>query len=371
MATAPSNPERRDAILGTTAVALAAALWAVSAVIAKSLFEDGVGAIPLSQARAFIAFAGFGVIYAVRRPPRTPSSRGPGNRGVGSAVVKGAELPAATAGGGAAGGGAAGGVHEVAAPDSGRSSVDGDDQPENPDDTAGRLWPQLIGIGVAIALVNAAYYIAIDRLQVAVAIVIQYTAPALVVIWVAVTVRSMPRPRTVVAVVAATLGVALAADLIEADLGLIDAGGLLAAAASAVFFAGYTLLSERVSRSIGPLRTMLWAFGAASFFWLCFQIPRGFPTDLIAEENLLRVVAVGVTGTLLPFLLYVWGIHRVAAEKAVIAATLEPPLAALAAWIWLGQTLSPLQLIGGALVLGAIAILQIQTPPPDGVPPPG
>jgi drug/metabolite transporter (DMT)-like permease len=47
----------------------------------------------------------------------------------------------------------------------------------------------------------------------------------------------------------------------------------------------------------------------------------------------------------------------VAAERASIAATLEPVLAATVAWVWLGQALGPAQIVGGALVLGAVLSL--------------
>lgn len=301
-----ANPGRHATLIGTASIALAAALWAGAAVVAKSLFEDGVEAIELSQARAYTAFTGLLLIHAARRA-------------------------------------------------SGRS-----------EETAGSVRPiaiQLFAIGVAIALVNAAYYIAIDRLEVAVAIVIQYTAPALVVVWVAVKSRRVPPAKTIVAVVAATIGVALAAEATNADFGLLNTGGLLAAGASAIMFSTYTLLSESVSQAIGAMRTMLWAFGAASVFWVCFQIPQGWPEALTDSDNIFRVLVVGVVGTLMPFLLYVWGIRRISAEKAVIAATLEPPLAALAAWIWLDESLSPTQLAGGALVLTAIAVLQTKARP--------
>lgn len=306
MASPSARPSPAGALIGTAAIALAAALWAASAVVAKSLFQDGMPAIQLSEARSFIAFTGFALIHAARRA-RQAGQSGP-----------------------------------------------------EPEVSARRVWRQLVAIGVAIALVNAAYYIAIDRLQVAVAIVIQYTAPAMVVTWVAITLRRVPSMKTIIAVVAATIGVALAAELTEADLGGLDPRGLLAASGSALFFAAYSLISEKVSASLGPLRTMLWAFGAASAFWICYQAPQGWPRQLTAPDNIARVLVVGVVGTLLPFLLYVWGIHRVSAEKAVIAATLEPPLAALAAWIWLDQSLSAIQLAGGALVLIAIATLQSQ-----------
>ena len=66
----------------------------------------------------------------------------------------------------------------------------------------------------------------------------------------------------------------------------------------------------------------------------------------------------GVVGTLLPFLLYIWAVARVRAERAAIAATLEPVLAAALAWVWLGEELSALQVVGGGLVLGAVLMLQ-------------
>ncbi len=65
----------------------------------------------------------------------------------------------------------------------------------------------------------------------------------------------------------------------------------------------------------------------------------------------------GLGGTLLPFLLYVWGVQRLRSERAVIAATLEPLFAALVAWMLLDQVLSPMQTMGGVLILGAVVWL--------------
>jgi DME family drug/metabolite transporter len=68
---------------------------------------------------------------------------------------------------------------------------------------------------------------------------------------------------------------------------------------------------------------------------------------------------VGIGGTLAPFLLFLWGVQRVRAERAAIGATIEPVVAAAVAWIWLGQSLSVLQLLGGALVIVAVSSLQL------------
>ncbi|MPZ71490.1 MAG: EamA family transporter, partial [Actinobacteria bacterium] len=68
----------------------------------------------------------------------------------------------------------------------------------------------------------------------------------------------------------------------------------------------------------------------------------------------------GLAGTLVPFLLYVWAIGHVVPERAAIAATLEPALAGLVAFIWLDEALSAMQVAGGVLVLVAVVTLQVR-----------
>ena len=134
---------------------------------------------------------------------------------------------------------------------------------------------------------------------------------------------------------------------------------MLAGLAAAVFFASYTLVSERAGRSYGIIGALFRGFVAASVFWIVFQSFRGWPSALFTPEHLPLVLFVGLGGTLAPFLLYLWGVKRVKAERATIAATLEPVLVALFAWIWLGQALSVLQMIGGVMIIAAVVSLQV------------
>ncbi len=217
----------------------------------------------------------------------------------------------------------------------------------------------IIALGLSIAAVNATYYMAIDRLAVAVAIVLQYTAPALVVGWVAFKTRTPPERRIVAAVVVATAGVILASELLTGELGRLDMVGILMGLASAVLFATYTLLSERAGEIYGPLGALVRAFSVAALGWIAFQLPQGIPSSLLEPEHVAGVLFVGIIGTLLPFLLFLWGVTKVEAERAAITATLEPVLAALVAWIWLGQHLSVMQLTGGVLAIGAVVSLQL------------
>jgi drug/metabolite transporter (DMT)-like permease len=225
-----------------------------------------------------------------------------------------------------------------------------------------------IALGLCIALVNAAYYIAIERLAVAVAIVMQYLAPALVVLFTAITTRRRPPKEIIASVTVAFAGVVLVSELLGAEIGTLDAPGLVAGLAAAVFFASYTLLSERAGQSYGVVGALFRGFVAASVFWIVFQSFRGWPSALFTPEHLPLVLFVGLGGTLAPFLLYLWGVKRVKAERATIAATLEPVLVALFAWIWLGQALSLLQVIGGLMIIAAVVSLQVsrqEAPTPE------
>jgi drug/metabolite transporter, DME family len=286
--------------LGLLAVVGAAACWGVAAAVAKDLFEAGVEPIELAQARSYVAAVGFSLLPGAW-------SGGRGGRGADRATL----LP-------------------------------------------------MIGLGLSIPAVNAVYYLAIQRLAVAVALVLQYSAPVLVVAWTAVSTRKLPRPLLVGTLVAAVVGVVFVSELPSGDIGSLDGIGLLLGLSAAVFFSAYTLLNESAGARFGPIPAMARAFAVAATFWLVYQMPRGFPHDLVDPDNVLRVLFIGVGGTLVPFLLFIWGVSKVKSEKAAITATVEPPLAGVIAWVWLGETLSLMQVAGGALILAAVAALQLE-----------
>lgn len=291
-ATGASHPT-----LALMAVAAAALLWAVAAVVARSLFDDGVEPLELVEARAILSALGLALIPSVWRGPR-------------------------------------GGLR------------------------------QALVLGLAIALVNAAYYLAIERLAVAVAIVLQYTGPAFLVGWTALVEKRRPGPDVIASLVLAFAGVVLCSEVLSGNLGELDVIGIGFGIAAAVLFATYTLQSEKAERTFGAVGALARAFTVASVFWIVVQIPQGWPSALFESDHLPRVLFVGLAGTLTPFLLYIWAIGHLRSERAVIAATLEPLFAGLVAWAWLDQVLEPLQIVGAALILVAVTTLQVRSRDP-------
>jgi drug/metabolite transporter, DME family len=221
-----------------------------------------------------------------------------------------------------------------------------------------RLRPRLVLLhGTSLALVTVSYYIALDHLAVAVAIVFQYTGPAMVVAWTATRVRRLPAPRILLCLVMAVAGAALISEIASGRLGSLGLVGVAAGLASAVLFASLSILSEASADVFGPLGAVLRAWGVAVGLWALYGFSVRWPERALDPELLPQVLFVSIFGTLASFFLYVWGIERVRAERASIALTLEPVVAAAVAWVWLAQSLSPVQVTGGLLVITAVLAL--------------
>lgn len=216
----------------------------------------------------------------------------------------------------------------------------------------------MLGFATSIALVSVMFFLAIARLGVAVGTVLHYLAPLLVVVWGVATTRRRPSNFVLCTSALSVVGVLLVSGVLSRGVGDVDLRGILFGLLSATCFAAYTIFAERMIAAYGPVHALLRGFGLASVAWVLVQAGRGWPADLFAPANLGWVLFVGLVGTWLPFLLYVWGIQRVRAERAAIAATLEPVVSGSVAWIVLGEALTPVQALGGALILVAVMLLQ-------------
>jgi drug/metabolite transporter (DMT)-like permease len=215
-----------------------------------------------------------------------------------------------------------------------------------------------LGIG-GIALVHASYFLAISRMDIGVALVIQYLAPALLLVWAWLVHRRRAARAEWAAVALALAGCAL---VVDAPSGFhdIDPIGVLAALAGAVTLGVYLLTSEAAGRRYDAFTTLTWGFGFATVFWLAVAPAWTFPWGLLdTPSNLALALGVAVIGTLVPFLLLVTALRHLPAPRVAIVAMLEPVLGAVFAWLLHGQALDATQLTGGVLVLAAIGWVQL------------
>jgi drug/metabolite transporter (DMT)-like permease len=228
----------------------------------------------------------------------------------------------------------------------------------------------VVVFGCSIAGANVSYYASLSRLPVAIAITVQYTAPGLVVLWAAVAEGRRPGGRVLASLAAAVVGVALLSELpsaIRSGHLRVDAAGLVLSVVAAFAFATYMVTGEHVARAIGSQRSVLRGFCVAAVLWIVVQAARGRPSTLLDARFWPGIAFLVVATTIAPFLLFVWGLERVRASDAGIVSTLEPLTAALLAFVWLGQSLSAVQIVGGLLVVVAIGVVQVERPVRDEV----
>jgi inner membrane transporter RhtA len=224
--------------------------------------------------------------------------------------------------------------------------------------------PLLLLFGLALAVVTYSYFLAVQYLPVAVAVMIQYTGPTLIALYTALSLHRLPPPRIWLALALTLVGIALLAGLADLLGGSSARGvtlvGILIAAASAFIMAFYILVGERLGKRLHPQTSIFYGFTLAALLWLIAQPPWRFQAAALAPGALPLVLAVGVIGTLIPFGLFLAAINRLDATRAAILATLEPVTATLLSWLWLGQSLDAWQALGGLLVLVGVTVVQLK-----------
>lgn len=221
-----------------------------------------------------------------------------------------------------------------------------------------RQWGWLVAFGITLALVTFTYFVAISRLPIAVALVIQFTAPAWIAIGEAMIWRRAPSRYVLTALVLTFGGVALLTGIWHLSLNGLDPLGLLYAVFGLITYAAYLLLGRRLGRDIPSLTTTTYGAMVAAIFWLCIQPLWTVPPNTWTPHHLLLITLVGILGMAIPFSLVIGALRIVDATRAGIVSTFELVAGGVIAYFWLGQQLDVLQIVGGVLVLVGIVILQ-------------
>lgn len=220
--------------------------------------------------------------------------------------------------------------------------------------------PRLAFLGVfGLAAVQSTYFAAIARLDIGVALTIQYLAPGLILVYLRVVHGRQFPAQLWGAVALAVTGAFLVVKAYDAD-GL-DGLGLLAAAGAMIAFAVNLTASERAGERLDPRTTLVWGFGFCSLLFLILLPPWSFPWDFFADaEHLLLALGVGVLGTLVPFVMVVSALRHVPAAITGVIMTFEPVIASLVAWPVHDQVLAGPQIGGIVIVVAAVAWVQAQ-----------
>src|SRR5580765_4859254 len=293
--------------LGYTMVAIAATLFAVNGTVSKVILGSGISSGQLTALRCAGALIGLALIAAATRPR--------------SLLIRTGELPL------------------------------------------------LIALGISLAVVQWAYFFAIHRLDIGIALLIQYIAPLLVAFWARFVFHEPVRQRIWVALALSLAGLTL---IVEFWLsGRLSGPGIAACLVAAISYAAYVLVAERGVRHRDPISLSAWGFFFATIFWSLLAPWWNFPGQRVDDHvSLLGNLAPTTTplwvlllwmvvlGGIVPFALIVSALRHISATRAAITAMLEPVVAIVVAWAWLGESLAPVQLSGAVLTLIGIGLAQ-------------
>ena len=215
---------------------------------------------------------------------------------------------------------------------------------------------------LGVAASNYLYYVAIQRTSVAIAIIVQYTAPVWVLLYVVARGQQKLSLQKTAAVGVAVAGIALTIGIVGAKSASplrLDSYGFFAALLASFSFAFYNVGGHRILARYDRWRVLVWTLGSASVFWLFVNPPWKVIAAHYAPAQWGFLFVFSMISVLGAFSLYFLGLQHLEPTRAIIASCLEPVFSILLAAALLGEGLRPIQTLGIVLVLSAIVIVQL------------
>ena len=224
----------------------------------------------------------------------------------------------------------------------------------------GRDLTRLFLLGVfGVAASNYFYYLAIQRTNVATAIILQYTAPVWVLLYTVARGAQRPTWRRSGAVGLAVVGCALAVGLVGSGGFRMDPLGVPVALLAAFSFALYNIGGHSLLARYDRWKVLLWVLVGAAVFWIIVNPPWKIVAAHYGRAQWGFMAVFSLLSVLLPFSCYFAGLQHLEPTRAIVASCLEPVFSILIAALALGELLRPMQTAGIVLVLVAIVLIQM------------
>jgi drug/metabolite transporter (DMT)-like permease len=233
-----------------------------------------------------------------------------------------------------------------------------------------RTLPFLAIFGiVGLALVHFAYFKTISLTDVATAILLEYLAPILVLLFSVVILKHRLTWQLPAGVALSVTGCALVVGALGGKGLVVVPAGIAWGLAAAAFFAAYSLMGSYAVTRLSPWTSLVFGLGFAALFWVVVLGPRTVLAPLRDPAALGAVLYLAIVSTIVPFGAFLYALRFIPPTAATVTSTVEPFLAGLGAYALLGESLSATQVLGGMLVVTAIAVVQLPGRPESELPP--
>jgi drug/metabolite transporter, DME family len=220
----------------------------------------------------------------------------------------------------------------------------------------------LILIGsVGLALNQGFYYLSLTMVSVGYSLLLQYLAPVHLMVYGVLSKTERMTGGKIAAAFTAICGCALMVLGQEGGFARVSLAGTLFALGSGVCFAFYTAYGKQILRSYDPRTMITYAFLTSAAIWLTVRPPWKIDWAGIDLSMWVFFIYLASVATILPFALYSASLRYLEASRSSLTSMLEPVVAASAAWLWLDEKMEPMQIAGGAAVLGGVLLLQFES----------
>jgi drug/metabolite transporter (DMT)-like permease len=232
--------------------------------------------------------------------------------------------------------------------------------------------PLLVAYGViGVAFTQFLFFLSIATIPIAISLLIEFTAPLMVAVWFRYGYRQPTRRIVWVAMGSALLGLAVVGQVWQGVT--LDPFGTLCAFGAAGSLAFFYVAGDRQIRGPqprDPVSLTMWGMGFAALFWAIVQPAWDFPFATLGESIelggeggstvpvALSAAWMVVLGTVVPFSLVVLSMQHLRASQASVMGMTEPVIASVIAWLVLGEVLVPVQIVGAAIVLGSVLVVE-------------
>jgi drug/metabolite transporter (DMT)-like permease len=226
-----------------------------------------------------------------------------------------------------------------------------------------RLTLPLILLGsIGYAGQSTLYFASLERNPASINSLLLYVYPMFVALLSWAIYRKSPSQREFTGMFLASAGVVLTVSgdfRLLSFAALVDPFGVLLVLASAAWYAGYIVISDRYVHAAGPWVSTAWiAFGAGISFGLAGIFSRSIDLNLNGEAVSI-LLAMVILSTIMALGTFLAGMRRVGPTAASLLSTLEPVFTVILAILFLRESLAAPQLLGGVLVLAAVILLSL------------
>lgn len=217
--------------------------------------------------------------------------------------------------------------------------------------------------GIGVAVMYVCYFATVERATLSLAAVLLYTAPCIVMVMSCIFFKEKITAKKIAVLIVATIGCVLSTGVI----GMITGGALAQISVLGIFtglgagfsYALYTIIGNQLLKTYSSLTVITYSFTIATLCLLPFSRTGETLAIVAANHALPQVLPLSLGCTLLPYVLYTFGLKHTEPSKASIMALVEPVVATIISIFYFHEGYTMLGLIGIAMIFGSIVVLNL------------